>query len=486
MPVRFRCWTMCPALAVSFIILLLSAGCTPSRNVSSNRLPGEDSGKGKLSLFLNLKENRGPDLEMRIRMIELLSEGGIWQPLTVEAVTVRSGTIESGQIFIARSSLEPGYYSRLRLTLDGAFLLQRMDERVPLAPENLALENRVVEVGIPAPLYIGKGDSRSLFLSWDVQASLVEGVLFRPVFRLAPRLKNLIADVAYVACPDINTVYMIRTDKNRVLDSLGVAGAPTYLFRAPFVPAENLYALTPGDLGVKRIAAAANRVVETYRLSMSGKPTHMALGPSGRRAYLIDRRRGNILRMDLQSGTVDLRARLGHGPVYIIYLKKRNLLAVSFSLSQTVVLVDPEHLSPVQTISTSGRPEGLAVWRDRLLYIAESGSNTVLQYDLEQSRTVRRIPVGFSPRRILAVDNMIYVADYGSKSISMLRPGQLGVTRAIPLSGRPLELADVASRKLIYVGNEEEKAITIVDPVTMKVVGAIQLGARPAGIAVMD
>jgi len=244
--------------------------------------------------------------------------------------------------------------------------------------------------------------------------------------------------------------------------------------------------MTPEDLGVKRIAAAANRVVETYRLSMSGRPTHMALGPAGRRAYLIDRKRGNILRMDLQSGNVDLRARLGHGPVYILYLKKWNLLAVSFSLSQTVVLVDPEHLSPVLTISTSVRPEGLAVWKDRLLYIAESGSNTVLQYDLEQSRVVRRIPVGFSPRRILAVDNMIYVADYGSKSISMLRPGQLGVTRAIALSGRPLELADVATRKLIYVGNEDEQAITIIDPVTMKSVGTIQLGARPAGIAVMN
>lgn len=468
-------------LSYLLVVMSLPAGCVPPVNGSSGFATIEDSGKGKLSLFLNLKEDRGPDLEMRIRRIELLSEGDIWQPLTVGTVMVRSGTIEDGQIFITRSSLAPGYYSRLRLTLAGASLLQRIDERI-----SLASEIQVVEIKIPDPLYIGKGDSRSLFLSWDVQASLVDGTGFRPVFQLAPSLKNLIADVAYVACPDINTVYMIRTDKNQVLDSLGVAGAPTYLFRAPFVPAENLYALTPEDLGVKRIAAAANRVVETYRLSMSGKPTHMALGPAGRRAYLIDRKRGNILRMDLQSGTVDLRARLGHGPVYILYLKKRDLLAVSFSLSQTVVLVDPEHLSPVQTISTSARPEGLAVWRDRLLYIAESGSNTVLQYDLEQNRVIRRIPVGFNPRRILAVDNMIYVADYGSKSISMLRPGQLGVTRTIPLSGRPLELADVATRKLIYVGNEDEQAITIIDPVTMKSVGAIQLGARPAGIAVMD
>ncbi len=469
------------AVALLLVVLLLPSGCTPPGNSSFGSSPTVLSGNGRVSLFLNLKEDRGPDLEMRIRFIELLSDSGSWQPLGAEPVTVRSGTLGNNQIFVTGSSLVPGYYSRLRLTLIDASLMPRMNERIPLAPEKV-----VVEIKIPDPLYIGKGDSRSLFLSWDVQASLVDGTGFKPVFQLAPRLKNLIADVAYVACPDINTVYMIRTDKNQILDSLGVSGAPAYLFRAPFIPAENLYALTPEDLEVKRIAAAANRVVETYRLSMSGKPTHMALGPAGRRAYLIDRKRGNILRMDLQSGNVDRRARLGHGPVYILYLKKWNLLAVSFSLSQSVVLVDPEHLTPVQTISTSGRPAGLAVWKDRLLYIAESGSNTVLQYDLEQNRVVRRIPVGFSPRRILAVDNMIYVADYGSKSLSLLRPGQLGISRTIPLSGRPLELADVVNRKLIYVGNEDEQAITIIDPVTMKPVGTIELGARPAGIAVMN
>lgn len=459
---------------------LLAAGCLPAGSGSSDLSSFKNSGKGVLSLFLNLKEDRGPDLEMRIRSIELLSEGGLWHPLAAGALTVRSGSMGSGQVFVARSTFEPGYYQRLRITLGPVSLLQR-DERIALIPATT-----VVEVAIPDPLYIGKGDSHSLFLSWDVDASLVEETGFNPVFRLPPRLKNLIADVAYVACPDINTVFMIRTDKNQVIDSLGVAGGPSYLFRAPFVQAENLYALTPEDMGVKRIAAVANRVVETYRVSMSGETTHMTLGPAGRRAYLVDRKRGNILRMDLRSGNVDLRARLGHGPVYILYLKKWDLLAVSFSLSQTVVLLDPENLAPVRTVATSGRPEGLAVWKDRLLYIAESGSNTVLQYDLEQSRVVRRIPVGFSPRRILAVDNMIYVADYGSKSVSVLRPGQLGATRTIPLSGRPLELADIPTRKLMYVGNEEEQAITIFDAVTMKPTGTIQLGARPAGLAVMN
>ncbi len=471
--------SLLPRLLLACGLVSLLCGCVAGGGAGSGAgVVAPDA--GLLSLFLNLQQNRGPDLEMRLGSIEILSGGGTWQAVTGHVVTVRSGRVGDRRILLARTSLAPGNYHRLRLTLVDALLHEGRAERI------LTPVTRVAELAIPDSLFVGRGDSRSLFLSWDVPSSLAGGNSFRPVLSLAPRLKNLIADVAYVACPDINTVYMIRTDRNWVYDSLGVAGAPSYLLRAPQAATGSLYALTPADMGVKRIAAAANRVVETYRLSMAGRLTHMALGPQGRWAYIVDRARGNILRLDLRSGSVDRRVRLGYGPVYIIYLEKMNLLAVSLSFSQSVVLVDPETLATVRSISTSGRPEGLAVWRDKLLYIAESGSNTVLQYDLELGSAGRRIPVGFSPRRILALDDAIYVADYGSASLSILRPGQLGIARTLPLSGRPLEVADIHGRKLIYVGNEEEEAISIVDPVSMKSVGLIPLGARPAGITVMQ
>ena len=465
-------------MPVLCMLLLPVCGCVPASAPDGGvARPGDG---GLLSLFLNLRQGRVPDLEMRVRAIEIRSDSGAWLPLARREIILRAGGIGDSRIFVARAALGQGHYSRLRLTLSAAALHEGKSSRP------LTLQTRVSELAIQDPVFIGRGDSRSLFLSWDVQASLADNGTMRPVLALAPRLKNLIADVAYVACPDIDTVYMIRTDRNWVYDSLGVAGGPAYLFRSPLAAAESLYALTPGDMGVKRIAAAANRVVETYRLSMAGRVTHMALGARGRHAYIVDRRRGNILRLDLRSGIVDRRARLGYGPVYVLYLEKMNLLAVSLSLSQSVVLVDPETLATIRTISTADRPEGLAVWRDSLLYIAEAGSSTVLQYDLERGRAGRRIPVGFSPRRILALDEAIYVADYGSASLSVLRPGQLGIARKITLAGRPLELADVEGRKLIYVGSEEEQAIAIVDPVTMKAVGRIPLGTRPAGITVMQ
>ncbi|NPA94233.1 MAG: hypothetical protein GXO58_02255, partial [Thermodesulfobacteria bacterium] len=165
---------------------------------------------------------------------------------------------------------------------------------------------------------------------------------------------------------------------------------------------------------------------------------------------------------------------------------KQNLLAVSLSRSQSVVLVDPDTLSPVQSISTATQPEGLMIWNDTMLYIAESGANSVLVYDLINSRENKRIAVDFTPRRIISAGGFIYVANYNSKSISRLSPGQLGVGRTVPLDGRPLEMAYDTRNRWIYVGNADQNTLDILDPSTGKPTGRIELGSRPLGIRVVN
>ncbi|WP_457573199.1 YVTN family beta-propeller repeat protein [Desulfolithobacter sp.] len=415
-------------------------------------------------------------MELTIETMELLADNGRWNLISDRPITISSRKLRDGQRFLARNYLPQGRYSRLRLTLDQA----------RLGNSTLSLASPAIELPLRGPLYVGSGDSRSLFLTWDVKRSILDNGTLQPVLQVAPRLKHLMVDVAYVACPEIDTVFMIRTDKNWVCDSLGVQGEPTYLAPSPLYPRENLYVLTRRDQDIKKVAPSANRVVETYSLPMTGNPIHMALSPDGRWGYIVDRKRGNILRMDMLSGHIDQRVRLGYGPCYVLFLEKTNLVAVSLSLAQTVVLLDPESLTTVRTISTGSRPEGLTLWNDTLLYVAESGANSVLIYDLESNRERSRIPVGFSPRRLIATSNFIYVANHGSRSLSLLSPEQLGVTRSVPLTGRPLELAEVKRSRWIYVGNEDRNGLTIIDPVTSRVAGFIELGGRPTGIAIID
>lgn len=412
---------------------------------------------------------------MTIQSIEILAEDSSWVPLTFASIEVSTLSLPGGQMFLSRTSVAAGYYSRLRVR---AICDGQVSEP--------ATDPMVIELEIRNLLYVAKDDSHSLFLTWDVSASVATGGTVNPVLSLEPKLKNMLVDVAYAACPDINTVYMICTDKNWVCDSLGVTGSPSYLVSDPNAPTANLFTLTEKGKEIKKVGPASNRVEASYPLLSLSKGLHFAVSPDSQWAYITDRRRGNILRLNLRSGSIDVRKRLGYEPSYILYLEKQELLAVTLSLSQTVVLLDPQTLEQVQAISTGSKPGALMVYRDNFLYLTEGGGNSVMVYDLTLNRVQKRVPVGLSPRRILAANNYIYVTNYRSHTLSLLKHGQLGVSKTITLNGPPLELVYSPKNKWLYVGNEVTRGIDIIDPVNNKLTGHISLGAIPRGITTLD
>ncbi len=469
--------------AVYFIICCLSlilSSCVPSMTSNSSPRSGQNQaneikGKvGQLSLFLNLENQEGSSQSMIIQSIEILADNNHWIPLISDPIQADSQLINGGQIFLGRSFLDPGHYSSLRMT---TIWNSQSQEAVA--------EPIVAELGVSAPLYVGNRDSHSLFIIWDLLAPLTSDNPTRKNLSLAPRLQHLVVDVAYVACPDINTVYMVCTNKNRVCNSLGVKGKPSYLISDPVAPTANLFALAERDRDIKRIGPTSNRVEERYHLSRVGGDLHFTISPDSQWAYVIDRKRGNIQRINLSSGAVDLHNRLGYKPSFILYLKKQGLLAVSLSLYQSVVLLDPQTLEQVQSISTGSNPAGLMLHNDNYLYIAEAGGNSVMVYNLNLNKIHKRIPVDFSPRRLMEARGRIYVTNYNSHSISLLRHGQLGVSKTITLDGPPLELAYSQRNKWLYAGNESTNALDIINPMNSKVVGRIELGARPHGITIL-
>jgi len=472
------------ALPISVLLLLFfPCGCVQSGGPRDG-FSGVDTVRrgGLLSLFLNLKDKNGPLLTMDVTTIDVLADDGSWQPVLSETVAIRAGEIKKGQKFLVRTALPPGTYSRLRFHLGAAYVVKADGKQCFLTPVQPS-----IEMTLRQPLVVHEGDSRSLFLTWDTRASLKNNV-FLPFMIVAPVLKHMIADVAYVACPEINTVFMIRTDKNQVYDSMAVRDGPTYLFGSTNGNSGNdrLYALTRRKALVKVISPSANRVVAEYNLPMAAQATYMALSPDGAYGYVIDRQRGYVMQMDMVSGTIMKRKYLGYNPSYIIYLKKYHRLAVTQSLSQTVVLLDADTLDKVQDISTGSRPEGLLNWDETLLYIAESGSNSILIYDLEKGREVRRIPVEFNPSRLMSGKNSIYVTNYGSSSISVLKPGQMGAARIVSLAVRPRELVQVPKNNWIYVGSDQDDSIIVLDTNTSREVGRIELGAKPMGMVVLE
>ncbi len=467
-----------------FPLLMILSGCQiPAGEAAYVHRPEfhatADSGGARLSLFLNLKNPATRGIRMEVSRIDILTDT-TWVPVSVEPVVVDAPTLGGGQLFLGRCVLPPGRYQRLRFTIAKASMLKSNGDQI-----FLALDNPSVEMNLSGTLDLEQGDSESLFISWDEEESMRSPPLFQPSLGVAPHLKQMVADLAYVACPAIDTIYVIRTDKNWVCDSMGIPGGPTYISVQTTSSRNRLYVLTPGDASIKVVELPSNNIIDTITIPMTPTPSFMTLSPDGESAYVLDADGGYLLRINLNTGTMETRNKLGYKPEYAAYLNGHNLLAVTSTLSQSVLLVDPTTLNQVSIISTGRTPQGVAALGS-LLYVAEGDTNSVTIYDLNNQAVRSQLTVGFAPYRITAYNNQLYVGNHDSNSISVLKPDQLSIAQEILLSGPPLEMAAEQNRKWLYVGNEKIDGLTVIDASINRVADRIIFGATPKGIAVVE
>ena len=199
----------------------------------------------------------------------------------------------------------------------------------------------------------------------------------------------------------------------------------------------------------------------------------------------MDEQNGYLSRINLTTGRIISRVLLGDRPVYAAYLEEMNTLAVSLSHSQKVLLLDPDSLRVMRSLSTGNEPQGLIVL-DNQLILAEYGDDTISITDLSSRGNQNRLSVGLGPRRLLETGNQIYVGNYQQGSISVLVPGQFGVIQEIYGLGRPLEMAFDPSYSRLYVADEKKAALAVIDTNSNMLAGFIALGARPFDLDVIQ
>ncbi|OGQ99179.1 MAG: hypothetical protein A2521_08785 [Deltaproteobacteria bacterium RIFOXYD12_FULL_57_12] len=466
-------------LGAVVIILVLLSGCLAEDGSRGGAAVGKAQqpvgNAAQVSAFLQLKEPAGPSLQLSISRVEILANG-IWTELSVEPRRVDAAKLAAGQLLLCRNVVEPGRYQALRLTLAEAGVF-RVGRSIPLT-----LASTQVELPLAVDLDLAKGDSKSLFITLDTVASLLGGDTLTPVLSAVVQTPPLVADLLYVACPSINTVYLVRCDKNWVSGSIGISGRPTYL--GADAVGKRLYVLASGEAVINVIESATNRIVDKLRIPMVMEPGFMTVSPDGGPAYILDSRSGNVVRLELPSGRLAAQVRLGERPEYAAFLAEQGLLAVSSAMASTVSLLNTTNLATVQTITAGNSPEGMA-GVNGILYIAERAANTVMLYDLKTGRIRDRLHVGFGPRRILVSNNQIYVAS-SNPAIGVLLVGQLSTTAEIATTGKPLEMAAADRRRWIYAAGDNPAGLTVIDNTTNRPAGFIELGAPPLGMAVLQ
>lgn len=457
------------------LLTLLATACNPLPETDHRQLsPVEslDPKAAKLSCFLNIKDKAGPPVWIQIASLEILTEGR-WLPLLPEPLEIDAPLTGNGQKFISRTNLPPGRYERLRVTLQKAAV--HYQGKMAL----LLLKEPVKELKFPEPLDLAAQDSRSLFIIWDTDKSLPGTAVMDQVMSIAPFTPPLRTALAYAACPEIDTIYTIRTDSNRVVDSMAVSGRPSHIKADR--DNNRLYVLAPEEQAVKVIELSSNKLIDLIAIPKIRHPDFMLVIPEKRRAYVFDRNDYYLACLDLNSGTLANYVQLEDRPVFLTYLPELKQLALSTSIRRDLQMFDADKLTPTGVLNTSSAPQGIVYYKN-FLYITESQENSVKVYDPASGQTVKDINVGFSPQRLLAIENTIYVTNYDSATVSLISPDLLVVTREIQTGAGPLEMLYAAEQKWLYIGTEGDQGLAVINITSGQPSPSIFFGAVPQGL----
>lgn len=167
------------------------------------------------------------------------------------------------------------------------------------------------------------------------------------------------------------------------------------------------------------------------------------------RLYVANAQSDEIFRMD-HRGNVIARVKVGYRPRMVVLSQTGDTLAVSEWGDSGVVLLDAETLETKERIKTLAHPTALLWDINQRLFIAESGSNTILQFkNHELTRTTVSIdpehPIGPTPTDLtLSHDgSRLFVTLAGENAVAVvdIRGDRPKVTGHIPTSRWPSSVA---------------------------------------------
>ncbi len=452
------------------------AGCQPSVSNTPSAFVLPDPDQALVTLYLETSGSSMADLSLTLSGVDVLHDG-VWIPLSQGTFQVDSRKMKDHQLLLGTSLLPAGQHDQFRLHLN--------EVRVGRQEPSVKKQADLVSVSVEAPVFLEGGDSRCLFLQWELGDSTdVQGNV--PRFQMKDQAQPLTSELLYVMCDEIETLYLVRSDKNLVVYSLPLDGPVTDMK----LDAEKqfLYILSQGARSLLVYDCKRNRMIDRIALAVTVEPHYFDLSADGAFAFISDAATDKIVKVDLVGGQLLQQVNVGYRPGRILYYEYGGTghVAVSSPDSQQVFLLDAESLQVGASLAAGFDPEGLFAMGESL-FVCDRGSQTVTAYSLRSRSVQANISVGRDPVSLVSDGgDKIYVANYGEQFLSVISAGQNVTLRRIPVGQGPFSFAFLNYRKMLYIANRKNLTITALDLAGEKTVATVPLGGKPLFIAVQD
>ena len=230
-------------------------------------------------------------------------------------------------------------------------------------------------------------------------------------------------------------------------------------------------------------------------VTVGGFPMGVAVNPSTHMIYVTSRDYNTISVIDGKTNTVIKYVQVGVSPVQVVVNPNTDMIYVANKDGNTISVIDGKTNRLNNTVPVGKSPVNIAVDQDtNMIYVANKGDNMVsvingklwekhslgIGVDSLPMNHIKNVKVGTGPDGI-AVDpytNMIYVANYGDNTMSVIDGKTNSVVKTVTVGIQPKGVAVDSKSSRIYVTLSGSRDVSVIDGTKDSLLKTITVGKR--------
>jgi YVTN family beta-propeller protein len=212
----------------------------------------QETASGQVSIFLKGPDETSMDVSFDLLALNIIAEDGSSREIMSIPRKINSVALTGQQILLCEETLPTDRYKKLQLVVQEA-LIKREDWTA-----NLALPDEGIFVNID--FVLSRDQNVSIFLSWDVEASVVDQYLFKPLFTVKRQVPELSSLLIYVSNEDSNNVSVINRQTGEIVATVMVGKKPRGLAVSLSRERPRVYVANAGSNSISVIEPTQNKV----------------------------------------------------------------------------------------------------------------------------------------------------------------------------------------------------------------------------------
>ena len=264
---RFQIYYLLILYALIFTVcsLLIWGGCKSVQEY----VKSPETSSGQISIFLKGPDETSVDVTFDLTAINILAEDGRSKEIMSTPLKINSLDLTGQQILLCETTLPTERYKKIQLIVKEA-LIKREEWTA-----NLALPTEGIFIDID--FVLSRNQNISIFLNWDVDASVVDKYLFKPIFSVKGQVPELSSLLIYVSNEDSNNVSVINRQIGDVVATVMVGKKPRGIAASPGKARPRVYVANSGSNTISVIDPTINKVEQEIPIRFGTVPESVAV-----------------------------------------------------------------------------------------------------------------------------------------------------------------------------------------------------------------